>query len=192
MRHLVLAVFVSLDGFIEGPGKQLVPPTWSDDMQRHWSDHNIARAGALLYGRICYEGMASFWPVAAADKASPHYDLAQQMARLPKMVFSKTLKNPTWANTTVLGGDLSDEIGKLKRQDGKDLMLFGGAAIASHLMKLGLIDEYRIMIIPTILGGGTPLFSGGYGRTKLELIDSKTMDTGSVILSYRPDAGAKI
>ena len=87
-------------------------------------------------------------------------------------------------------GDLADEVAKLKRQDGKDLVLFGGAAIACSLMMLGLIDEYRIMITPTILGGGTPLFRGGYGRAKLALIDSKTMDTGSVILTYRSETAA--
>ena len=188
MRPLVLAVFISLDGFIEGPGKQLVPPAWSDDMQRYWSDHNIARAGALLYGRVVYDVMASYWQAAAADPASPQHDFAQRMTRLPKFVFSKTLTSPTWDNTTVIGDNLTDEISKLKRQEGKDLMLFGGAAITAKLMALNLIDEYRLMIVPTLLGGGTPLFSGGYDRSQLKLVESQTLDTGSVILSYRSAA----
>lgn len=188
MRPLVLAVFVSLDGFIEGPGKQLVPPAWSDDLKQHWSDHNIDRAGALLYGRVVYDLMARHWQAAAADPDNPQHDFAQRMTQLPKFVFSRTLTDPAWANTTVIGDNLADEIGKLKRQDGKDLMLFGGADIAAHLMQLKLIDEYRLMIVPTLLGGGTPLFSGGYDRSKLTLIESRTLDTGSVILSYRPAA----
>lgn len=188
MRPLVLAMFVSLDGFIEGPSKQLVPPAWSDDLKQHWSDHNIDRAGALLYGRVVYEVMARHWQPAATDPANPQHEFAQRMTRLPKFVLSKTLTDPTWANTTIVADNLADEIGKLKQQEGKDLMLFGGAAIAANLMKLNLIDEYRLMIVPVLLGGGTPLFSGGYDRSKLKLIESRTLDTGAIILSYRSEA----
>jgi dihydrofolate reductase len=187
MRQLVLAVFVSLDGYIAGPGKQLVPPAWSNDMQRHWADANIDRAGVLLYGRVCFEGMAHFWQAAAADSASPQHDFAQRMAQLPKVVFSNTLTNPTWANTTVIGRNLADEVRKLKREPGKDLMLFGGARIAAHLMALGLIDTYRLMITPVVLGGGTRLFGDDCDRINLKRIDCRPLDTGAVILTYQTE-----
>jgi dihydrofolate reductase len=139
-----------------------------------------------MYGRVCYEGMAAFWGPAAADPGSPMHAFAQRLTALPKVVFSKTLREPTWANTTVAAGDVAEEVARLKTQGGKELVLFGGAEIAGTFMRLGLIDEYRLLLVPTLYGGGTRLFQDGRVRTGLKLVEAKTLDTGSVRLRYHP------
>jgi dihydrofolate reductase len=181
MRKLVVAMFISLDGYIEGPNKQLVGPAWSADLGKYWIDDNIERAGATLYGRVCYEGMAAYWtsPAAAPKEAA-------RLTALPKFVFSTTLKTAAWANTTIVREDIAGTINKLKAEPGKDLMMFGGAGLANSLMGLGLVDEYRLLINNIVLGGGTPLFQGGYDRFGLDLIDVRQFDSGAVLLTYKP------
>ena len=181
MRKLVVAMFISLDGYIEGPNKQLVGPGWSADLGKYWIDYNIDRAGATLYGRVSYEGMAAYWTSPAADSKE-----AARLTALPKFVFSTTLKTTTWANTTIVSHDIAGAVNRLKAEPGKDLMMFGGAGLANSFMKLGLVDEYRILLNNIVLGGGTPLFQGGYERFGLDLIDVQKFDTGSVLLSYNP------
>jgi dihydrofolate reductase len=182
MRKLVLAMFISLDGYIEGPNKQLAGPAWSADLGKYWIDYNIDRAGATLYGRVCYEGMAAYWtsPAASANEAA-------RLTALPKYVFSTTLKTVSWANTTIVSDDIAGAVNKLKAESGKDLMMFGGAGIANNVMRLGLVDEYRILVNNIVLGGGTPLFQGGYDRFGLELLDVQKFDSGAVLLSYKPN-----
>lgn len=181
MRKLVLAMFVSLDGYIEGPNKELVGPAWSADLSKYWIDDNIERAGLTLYGRVCYEGMAAYW---TSPAASP--EEAARLTALPKVVFSTTLKAAAWANTTIVREDIAGTVNRLKAEPGKDLMVFGGAGIANSLMRLGLVDEYRLLINNIVLGGGTPLFQGGYDRFGLDLIGVRPFDSGAVLLSYKP------
>src|SRR5437016_2446332 len=100
MRKLVVAMFISLDGYIEGPNKQLVGPAWSADLGRYWINDNIERAGMTLYGRVCYEFMAAYWTSPAADPVE-----AARLTALPKLVFSTTLNSATWANTTIVRDD---------------------------------------------------------------------------------------
>lgn len=181
MRKLVVAMFVSLDGYIEGPNRELVGPDWSADLGKYWIDYNIERAGMTLYGRVCYEHMAGYWTSEAANPAE-----AARLTAVPKLVFSTTLKTAAWANTTIVGDDIAGTVNRLKAEPGKDLMTFGGAGIANSFMKLGLIDEYRILVNNIVLGGGTPLFQGGYDRFGLDLLDVQKLDTGAVLLSYKP------
>jgi len=112
--------------------------------------------------------------------------IAQGMNSLPKFIFSRTVDKVVWNNTTIIRDNVADEIAKLKQQPGKDLMMFGGANLASTLMKLGLFDEYRLLLSPIVLGGGTPLFQGGYDRFHLKLIEDKPFDTGAIMLRYEP------
>ena len=109
------------------------------------------------------------------------------MNRLPKFVFSKTLANAEWNNTKLTKGNVAEEIAKLKRQLGKDLLLFGSADWASTLTQLGLIDEYRIMVNPVVLGSGTPLFKGIKDKLRLKLTNTRTFRSGNVLLYYQPD-----
>jgi dihydrofolate reductase len=142
-----------------------------------------------MYGRVCYEGMATFWPAAEADPQSPPelVEFARKINSKPKIVFSKTLEKADWKNTRIVRENIGDEITKLKQEPGKDLVLFGGADIAATFMQLGLIDEYRLLVTPIVLGGGTPLFKDGIDRFNLKLIEAKTLDTGALILRYAPE-----
>ena len=140
-------------------------------------------AGAVLYGRVCYEGMAYYWQSPNANQ-----NVAARLAELPKFVASSKLLEVSWKNSTILKGDFSEEVLKLKDQPGKNIVAFGGAGLAASLMKLGLVDEYRLMVTPTLLGAGKPLFSSGYNRSDLELVDAKIMDTGALIIHYRSNA----
>jgi dihydrofolate reductase len=178
-------MMISVDGYIEGPNKEFVPPAWSDDMAKYWSDGNVDTTDISMYGRVCYEGMATFWPAAEADPQSPPelVEFARKINSKPKIVFSKSLNKANWNNTRVVREDIAG----LKQEPGKDLVLFGGADIAATFMRLGLIDEYRLLVSPIVLGGGTPLFKSGIDRFNLKLIDAKKLDTGALILRYAPE-----
>jgi dihydrofolate reductase len=186
MPKVILAMFMSLDGFIEGPQGEFVPPDWSDELQRYWADDNVDAAGMLLYGRVNFQFNAGFWQAAETDDANaPQFRaFARRMNGLPKLVFSRTLENPGW-NGRVVKADIAGEIARQKQAPGKDLVMFGGAGIARSFMALGLIDEYRLMVAPVLLGAGKPLFAGGYERRKLTLAGARQLDTGAMLLSYR-------
>jgi dihydrofolate reductase len=186
MRKVILAMFVSLDGYIEGPKGELTPPVWSDDLQHHWADANVDDAGLLLYGRTNFQLNAKFWQAAErqTDNSAAFRALTRKMNDLPKIVFSRTLKAADW-NGRVVAADIAGEIARLKREPGKDLVMFGGADIANTFIGLDLIDAYRIMVTPTLLGDGKRLFNGGQPRRQLVHTGTQQMDTGAVILSYQ-------
>jgi dihydrofolate reductase len=180
MGKLVLCSFISLDGYVEAPNREMVPPKNSPDLHRHFIRPNLERGGINIYGRITYEGMHAYWTSPAAEPKE-----AAQLTATPKVVFSKTLKDARWANTTILRGEnLRAEVKGLKRQTDKDLMIFGSASVGNAFLKEGLIDEFRILINPVVLGAGRPLFQGGYERFGLKLTGAQPFDSGSVLLSY--------
>lgn len=182
MKNLVLAMFLSLDGFIEGPNGTFVPPPFSPEVTKEWVDHNLREAKHLLYGRKNFEFNKSFWTSSAAT-GQAHTDT---MNRLPKTVVSRTLAgDPGW-NATHAKGSLTETIAKLKESviDG-DIYCFGGAGLGQSLMSENLVDEYYLMITPIILGNGKRLFDSGLSKRNLELIEEKTLDVGSVILHYK-------
>lgn len=187
MRKAILAMFMSLDGYIEGPDGEFIPPAWSDDMQRHWADANIDAAGLLLYGRRNFQFNAGFWQQAEAEADHPpaFRATARKMNALPKLVFSRSLTTADW-NGRVVRDDIAAEIARQKQESGKDMLMFGGAEIARTFMELDLFDVYRIMVTPILLGGGKRLSDGGYARRPLALMQTQQMDTGSVILTYQP------
>jgi dihydrofolate reductase len=135
--------------------------------------------------------MVNFWPTGDANPSSSanHVAFARVWKTMPKMVFSKTLERAGW-NTAVVRDNIADEVAKLKRQPGNDLMLFGGADIASTFARLGLIDEYRLFVHPVVLGGGKPLFGRSNDRLSLGLFDARTFDPGVVLLRYQQSDGA--
>ena len=193
MRKVVLSMFMSLDGFIEGPDGEFVPPAWSDEMQHAWSDAGMAEAGVLLYGRKNYEFNSAFWQAMEQEQGASAEDraFAKLMNGLPKLVFSTSLQSTEW-NARLVTTDIVGEITRLKQEPGKDLVLLGGAGLANSFMKLGLVDHYRILVTPTLLGGGKRLFDEGHERRTLELLSAEKVDTGSVILNYRPAAYASV
>jgi dihydrofolate reductase len=187
MRKLILAMFMSLDGYIEGPDGEFVGPDWSGDMQTYWSDAHMEMSGLLVYGRKNFVFNSQFWQDAERDPNAPAElkAFAELMRSKPKLVVSSTLKDADW-NARVAGPDLAAEINALKHQDGKAILSFGGANQARTLIGLGLVDEYRILITPALLAGGKRLFDGGYARQKLALVDHRVMDTGATLLTLRP------
>jgi dihydrofolate reductase len=186
MRKLVLSMFMSLDGYIAGPGGEFIGPEWSADLEKHWSGYALGRAGHLLYGRVNFVFNKGFWEPAATDPNSPAARVphAADMNRLPKSVASRTLSgDPGW-NGTLLQGDLAQAVAELKRTAAGDVFSFGGAGLAQSLIAHDLVDEYRLMITPNLFGGGVPLFAAGFRRQDLKLIDNHTLDTGAVVVHY--------
>jgi len=181
MTKIILSMFLSLDGYIEAPGRQLAPPADTPDLRRYWIAEHLNNGGTLLYGRTCYTFMAGFWMSPDAPQGE-----ARKLASLPKVVFSRTLQEAAWANTTIARDPVA-EVARIKAAGGKDALLFGGAGIARSFMAHRLFDEYRLMVTPTILGGGTPLFEGGHARFDLTLLDTVRLDNGAVILHYRDE-----
>ena len=192
MAKLVLSMFTSLDGYIEGPGGEFVPPAWSDDLERHWAGYALARAGHLLYGRVNFLFNKGFWSAAETDPNSPAAGIphAATMNRLPKTVVSTTLTgDPGW-NATLVRDDLAGAVARLKATPGGDIYSFGGAGLANSLVALDLPDEYRVMVAPLLLGDGKRLFGPGLPRFVLNLIEARPLDTGAVILHYRRNRDA--
>jgi dihydrofolate reductase len=192
MAKLVLAMFISLDGYIEGPNGEFVPPAWSDDLERHWSGYGLGRAAHLLYGHKNFLFNKGFWSQAETDPNSPAAGIsyAGTMNRLPKTVFSKTLSgDPGW-NGTLAGPDIAATVNTLKVEAPGDLFTFGGAGIANSLVALDLVDEYRLMVTPPLLGDGKRLFEPGLPRVALSLIETRPLNTGAVILHYQRDRKA--
>jgi dihydrofolate reductase len=184
MRKIILFNMVTLDGFFEGPNREI---DWHhvDEEFNGFAIDQLNSADGLLFGRVTYEMMASYWPTSAATTNDPI--VAGKMNALSKFVFSRTLKKAEWNNTKLVKENIAEEISKLKQQPGKDLLLFGSADLASTLTQLGLIDEYRIMINPVVLGSGKPLFQGIKDKVNLKLLKTRTFRSGNVLLYYQLD-----
>jgi dihydrofolate reductase len=187
MRKVILSNMVTLDGFFEGPNKEL---DWQivDGENKEYAIDLLSKVDALLFGRVTYQLMADYWPAAATNPSTPKSDLeiADKMNNLPKIVFSKTLQEVKWNNSRLVKENIAKEISKMKQQPGKDMVIFGSGSIVSTFMQHGLIDEYRIIVNPIVLGNGNPLFKGINGKQNLKLLNTKVFDSGIVILFYEP------
>src|SRR6202167_13331 len=139
----------------------------------------LRAADTLLFGRATYEHMADYWPTAPSD------EIADQMNNLPKIVFSRTLQRAEWKNSTLVKSDAAAEISRLKQLPGKDMVVLGSASLASFLLQRGLIDEYRIILNPVLLGSGRPLFQDVKQRLRLKLSRTKLFGSGVVVLYYQ-------
>jgi dihydrofolate reductase len=179
VARLIMWNLTTLDGFVEGPNRDISwhEDVWGEELEKLSIEQGLS-AGGLIFGRVTYELMASHWPGATGE-------VADFMNALPKYVFSRTLTKSDWNNTQMFGSDVPGTVARLKRENTKDIFLFGSAGLAASLTPHGLIDEFRIAVTPIILGGGTPLFKAGE-RLKLKLLDSRTLSTGVVILRYSP------
>jgi dihydrofolate reductase len=191
MRKLIVSIFLTLDGSFEGPNKELDWHVWDDEMEEYMSDL-LKNVDAILLGRIAYQLLAEYWPTAIPKTNMPrnpgeeHPFIIEKMNSLSKIVLSKTLDKVEWQNSTLIKQNVQEEILKLKHQPGKDLVLFGGANIASRLLQLGLIDEYRIILNPVILSSGNPFFKDIRDKLSLKLLDTKAFNCGNVLLYYQP------
>lgn len=181
MARLIMWNLMTLDGFVEGPNRDISwhEDVWGEELEQ-LSIQQLNEAGGLLFGRVTYELMANHWPSATGT-------VAEFMNAAPKYVFSRMVKRSPWNNTQIFTDDAPGTIARLKRDSAKDIFLFGSADLAATLIPHGLIDEFRIAVNPVILGGGTPLFKPGE-KVRLRLIDSRPLSTGIVILRYMPAA----
>jgi dihydrofolate reductase len=182
MRKLVLQMGLSLDGLVARPGRHGgtgwgLPP--EDPALKERKLEWLCDAGLHVMGRVTYEEMAEFWPRSDDAYAAPMNDI-------PKVVFSGTLERAEWADSRIARGDLADEIAELKRERGKDMIAWGGATFAQSLTRLGLVDEYRLVLQPVALGHGLPLFRDLAAPLRLELVDAQTYNTGAAPHVYRP------
>jgi dihydrofolate reductase len=184
MRKVHVFNMVSLDGyFVDAKGDM----SWAHKNDEEWNaftSGNASGNGVLVFGRVTYEMMASYWPSPMALKNFPV--VAKGMNEMPKIVFSRTLGAATWNNTTLLKGDLATEVRKLKSEAGPDLVILGSGTIVSQLAEENLIDEYQIAIISIVLGKGRTLFEGVTKRLNLKLTKSRTFGNGTVFVCYQP------
>jgi dihydrofolate reductase len=185
VRKLLVSNLVTLDGYFEGLNRDIGWHNVDAEFNEYAVDM-LNSADTLLFGRVTYDLMAGFWPTPDAIKNDPI--VAGKMNSLSKVVFSKTLKKAEWNNTRLVKENIEEEIKKMKNQPGKDMALLGSGSILSQLAQRGLIDEYRIMVSPIILGAGTPLFKGIKDRVKLKLVRTRTFRNGNVLLYYQPGA----
>lgn len=183
MRKIVVMLSVSLDGFIEGPNRELDWHLVDDELHSHFNEQ-AREMSAFLNGRVMYELMAAFWPTADKDPAStrPMVEFASIWRDTPKIVFSKTLQRADW-NTTMARDVIPEEIQTLKSQPGGDMGL-GGADIAAAFRRHDLIDEYRIYIHPIVIGRGKPLFPPSNTKMTLRVAETRTFGNGVVLLRY--------
>lgn len=184
MRKLYSFNMVTLDGYFEGSNQDI---SWHnvDDEFNGFAIDQLNSTDGLLFGRVTYQLMASYWPTEVATTDDPI--VAGKMNALPKVVFSKTLAKAEWNNTRLIKDHIAEEISKLKQQPGKDLALFGSANLMSTLMQMDLIDEHRVMVNPLILGSGTPLFRKAKEKQNLKLVRTRTFGNGNVLLCYQPN-----
>jgi dihydrofolate reductase len=184
MRKLIFFMLTTLDGYFEGPNREI---DWHnmDEEFNEFSIDQLNSVDTLIFGRETYELMMRYWPSKQAIENDPI--VAGKMNCLEKIVFSRTLEKAEWINTRLVKENAAAEIARLKEKPGKDLIIFGSSDLAVTLIQEGLIDEYRIMVNPIILGEGKSLFKGIKDRLKLRLIKTQTFRSGNVLLYYQPD-----
>lgn len=186
MRRIVVSEFLTLDGVMQDPGgsEKFERGGWAFQFNRgpegdKFKMDEMVNAGALLLGRVTYEGFAEAWPSRTGE-------FADMMNGIPKHVVSTTLKQPAWNNTSVIHSNVPEELSKLKGLPGKDILVAGSGKLVQTLIQNNLVDEYRLMIFPVILGKGARLFKDGYEELPLQLVGASTVGEGVEILVFHP------
>ena len=177
-RKVVATTYVTLDGFIDEPG-QWSFPFWSDEAGQ-FKYRELFASDAMLLGRLTYEGFAAAWPTMEGTG-----DFGEKMNAMPKYVASRTLTAATW-NATIIKGEVADAVRKLKSEDGGDLLIGGSGQLIDYLTGHSLIDEYRLMVHPIVLGDGKKRLFASVPRLTLELVSAQTLGKGVVVNTYRP------
>jgi dihydrofolate reductase len=183
MRKLIMWNFITLDGYFEGDKNwdlsfhELV---WGPELEKISFDQ-LKAADYLVFGRVTYEGMAAYWKTAEGENA----EIAELMNKIPKLVCSRTLTSVDWNNSTLIKGNVSTEISKLKAQGVRDMYVFGSANLSETFINDNLFDEYRIGVAPVIAGSGRPLFQKGITPRPLTLVSSQQLLTGGLIMTFK-------
>src|SRR5215216_2499191 len=182
MRKVVASELMSLDGVVESPDKWHFP--YFNDEMAEALGAAMAASDAMLMGRVTYEEFAAFWP---SQSSEDDQETTDYMNNTLKFVVSKSLEEPLeWNNSTLIEGDVAEEISKLKQQPGKDISISGSPTLVRSLLEEDLLDELRLMLHPIVVGSGKRLFEDRSDQKALELVDSKTFNTGVLYLTYRP------
>lgn len=176
MRNIVVSEFLSLDGIMENPGWTF--PYWNDEIAKFKGDETNA-SDALLLGRVTYQGFAAAWPE-STDEGAAYFNSVR------KYVVSTTLDTVEWNNSTLINTNIVEEITKLKQQDGQDIGVHGSATLVQTLMQHDLVDRYRLLVYPVVVGKGKRLFKEGATAT-LKLVETQTFSSGVAALIYEPD-----
>ncbi|HUE98058.1 MAG TPA: dihydrofolate reductase family protein [Anaerolineales bacterium] len=186
MRKLIVFNHVSLDGyFTDAKGDMSFAQNPIPDAE--WDAFvagNAGGGGTLVFGRVTYDLMVSFWPTPVAAEQMP--DVAERMNNLPKVVFSRTMDKAEWNNTRLVKNDMAGAIRGMKQETGDDMVIFGSGSIVSQLTREGLIDEYQFVVDPVVLGKGRTMFDGLNEKLTLKLTKSRTFGNGNVLLCYEP------
>lgn len=186
MAKLIVYNAMSLDGYFTDAKGDM---SWAHKQDPEWQafmKENASGGGQLLFGRITYELMAGFWSTPAALQSNPV--VAGRLNGLPKFVCSTTLEQVTWNNTTLLKGELTAEVRKLKRQAAADIVVMGSGSLVAQLAEAGLVDEYQIVLNPLVVGQGRTLFEGVQRKLPMKLAKSRPFANGNVVLFYEPAA----
>src|SRR6266516_1234772 len=181
---LVYLLNVSLDGYVEDAAGSLEWTTIDEELHR-WFNEESRRTDASLYGRRLYETMAAYWPTAGSDPTATEVELefARIWLETPKIVFSSTLESVDW-NSRLVRGDPVEELERLRKEFPGEMSV-GGPTLAAPFVERGLVDEYRLMVHPVILGGGKPYWPRQAPRQDLELVEQRRFESGVVLLAYR-------
>jgi dihydrofolate reductase len=192
MRKVIVNEWMSLDGVVQAPGAPDEDTTggfehggwhlrYFDDMSQKWVVENLAEAGGFLLGRRTYEILGAYWPTAPQEQQP----LAQPLNTKPKYVASTTLSEPLeWQNSTVLQGDVPEAVAALKQEDGKDLHVIGSTRLVQTLIEHDLVDQFRLMIDPVVVGGGKRIFPNDGALRPLRLVESQVTSTGAILATY--------
>src|SRR5467141_1976730 len=194
MRKLIVQEWMSLDGVVQAPGSPNEDKSggfrhggwhlpYFDDISRNWVVQNLTEASGYLLGRRTYENFAGHWPNASAEERV----IAQPLNTKPKYVASATLKEPlVWQNSTLLKGDVASAVRALKQKDGDNLLVIGSAKLVQSLIDFDLVDEFRVMIDPLVVGGGKRIFGDDGALRPLQLVESRVTTTGAILATYAP------
>lgn len=178
MGKIVVSEFVTLDGVMEAPNEWSFP-YWNDDIGK-FKLGEIRGGDALLLGRVTYEGFAAAWPERTDEEG-----FADRMNSLPKYVVSTALTDTAWNNSHIIAENIAEQVAALKPQINQDILINGSAQLIQSLMQADLIDEYRLLVFPVVLGKGKRLFQNGIDAS-LKLVETIPYDTGVVLLTYQP------
>jgi dihydrofolate reductase len=183
LRKVIVFNMLSVDGYFEGLNRDI---NWHnvDEEFNDFAIEQLNTAGTLLFGRVTYQLMESYWPTPDSLQDDPI--VAGLMNQIPKFVFSKSLESANWQNTTLVKGDAAEAVTSLKELPGKDMFVFGSGEFVSYLAQHDLIDEYRLIFSPILLGRGNPLFKEQNKRIQLKLAKAKVFKSGNVLLYYQP------
>ncbi len=188
MRRVIVSEFVTLDCVMEDPSWTF---QFGSEEQETFKFDELAESDALLLGRVTYEDFAAAWPTMMEQYSGPRRtelgEYADMMNGYPKYVVSTTLEEPLeWNNSRLIKGNVAEEVSGLKQQPGKDILIFGSGDLVHTLMQYDLIDEYRLMVFPVVVGSGKRLLREGSDTTVLRLVETRTFSSGVVVLSYQP------